>query len=65
MPPGPIDSPGRAAINAAMNPADGPWKFFVTVNPTTGETNFAETFEEHEENVALFQQWCAGNPDDC
>ncbi|MBW8173117.1 endolytic transglycosylase MltG [Ornithinimicrobium sp. Arc0846-15] len=65
LPPGPIDSPGRAAINAAMNPADGPWKFFVTVNPTTGETNFAETFEEHEENVALFQQWCADNPDDC
>lgn len=65
LPPSPINSPGREAIEAAMNPADGPWKFFVTVNPSTGETNFAETFAEHEENVEQFQQWCADNPDDC
>ncbi len=65
LPPGPIDSPGTAAIEAAMNPADGPWLYFVTTNPSTGETKFAVTFKEHNENVAEFQRWCADNPDDC
>lgn len=65
LPPGPINSPGIRAIEAAMNPADGPWLYFVTTNPSTGETRFAVTFEEHEENVAIFQQWCSDNPDDC
>ncbi|MGC1206451.1 MAG: endolytic transglycosylase MltG [Ornithinimicrobium sp.] len=65
LPPGPINSPGTAAIEAAMNPAEGPWLYFVTTNPSTGETKFAVTFEEHNDNVAEFQQWCADNPDDC
>ncbi|MGI8948188.1 MAG: endolytic transglycosylase MltG [Ornithinimicrobium sp.] len=65
LPPGPINSPGVAAIEAAMDPADGPWTYFVTVNPSTGETKFATTFEEHEQNVAEFQQWCRDNPDGC
>ncbi|MGB3256745.1 MAG: endolytic transglycosylase MltG [Ornithinimicrobium sp.] len=65
LPPGPINSPGTAAIEAGMDPADGPWLYFVTTNPSTGETKFAVTFEEHNENVAEFQRWCADNPDDC
>ncbi|MGB3762593.1 MAG: endolytic transglycosylase MltG [Ornithinimicrobium sp.] len=65
LPPGPINSPGTAAIEAAMNPAEGPWLYFVTTNPSTGETKFAVTFEEHNQNVAEFQRWCADNPDDC
>lgn len=65
LPPAPINSPGVAAIEAAMNPADGPWVYFVTVDPSTGETKFATTFEEHQQNVAQFQQWCRDNPDEC
>ncbi|MGB5952817.1 MAG: endolytic transglycosylase MltG, partial [Ornithinimicrobium sp.] len=65
LPPGPINSPGIETIKAALEPADGPWLYFVTVNPSTGETKFAETFEGHNENVAEFQQWCRDNPDDC
>ncbi|MCE0488356.1 endolytic transglycosylase MltG [Ornithinimicrobium sediminis] len=65
LPPGPVNSPGLDAIEAAMNPEEGPWLYFATVDPTTGETNFAETFEEHQENVRLFNQWCRDNPDDC
>lgn len=65
LPPGPINSPGLAAIEAAMNPADGSWKYFVTVNPSTGETRFADTFEEHQKNEKLFQKWCKDNPDSC
>lgn len=63
LPPGPIGAPGDDAINAALNPADGPWIFFVTVNPETGETLFAETYEEHLQNVELFQEWLRDNPD--
>jgi UPF0755 protein len=40
LPPGPIDSPGDAAIQAALHPAAGPWLYFVTVDPKTGVTQF-------------------------
>lgn len=40
LPPGPIDSPGDAAIQAALHPAVGDWLYFVTVNPHTGQTEF-------------------------
>ena len=59
LPPTPIMTPGEQAIEAALNPADGPWLYFVTTNPDTGETKFAETFDEHQNNVAEFQEWCA------
>ncbi len=65
LPPGPINSPGIDAIEAATNPADGPWLYFVTTNPSTGETKFAVTFEDHNKNVAEFQKWCRDNPDAC
>jgi len=62
LPPGPINSPGDSAIAAASHPADGPWLFFVAVDLNTGETRFAVTFEEHQQNVQLFQQWLRDNP---
>src|SRR6202021_1484423 len=40
LPPGPIDSPGDAAIRAALHPAAGNWLYFVTVNPKTKQTDF-------------------------
>jgi UPF0755 protein len=45
LPPTPINSPGEAAMRAALNPADGDWLYWVTVNLETGETKFAETSE--------------------
>ncbi|QIM21040.1 endolytic transglycosylase MltG [Phycicoccus sp. HDW14] len=65
LPPGPIGNPGKASIEAAANPADGDWVFFVTVDPSTGETKFASTSAEHERNVKEFQQWCSDHPGKC
>ncbi len=58
LPPGPIENPGQEAMEAAVNPADGPWYFYVTINLRTGETRFAETLEEHNRNVELLNEYC-------
>lgn len=60
LPPGPISSPGEAALTAALNPAEGDWLFFVVVDLETGETRFAHTKEEHDANVAVLRSYCAG-----
>lgn len=65
LPPGPINSPGAASIEAAANPTPGPWLFFVTVDPDTGETKFAATQAEHDQNVKEFQSWCRQHSDRC
>ena len=65
LPPGPINNPGAASIEAAAKPADGPWFFFVAVNPDTGETKFATTAAEHDRNVQEFNAWCSENKDKC
>lgn len=62
LPPGPISNPGDKAIAAAMAPVDGPWLYFVVVNPDTGETKFATTYPEHQANVKEFQAWLKAHP---
>jgi UPF0755 protein len=57
LPLGPISNPGEEAIAAVMAPEPGPWLFFVTTNPQTGETKFAATAAEHARNVTEFQAW--------
>lgn len=61
LPPTPIANPGGASIDAVLNPADGDWLFWTTVNLDTGETKFASTFEEHQQNVAELRTWQAEN----
>lgn len=58
LPPGPITSPARSALEAAVDPADGDWLFFVTVNLDTGETEFNTTYAEHQKSVEKWQAWC-------
>lgn len=62
LPATPIANPGDAAIEAAMHPADGPWLYFVTVNMSTGETQFSETYAEHQQGIKKMQAWCKANP---
>ena len=65
LPPGPIDSPGLSAMQAAVSPAPGPWFYFVAVNPDTGETRFAVDAAGHAANVKLFRKWCSAHPGKC
>ncbi len=58
LPPGPINSPGKAAMRAAMEPAEGNELYFVTVNLDTGETLFADSFEKHKINVQKLNEFC-------
>lgn len=49
LPPGPIASPGRAALQAALAPADVDYLYFVSRND--GSHAFASTLAEHNANV--------------
>ncbi|MFK0401142.1 endolytic transglycosylase MltG [Microbacterium sp. NPDC090225] len=63
LPVTPIASPNDAAIDAAMHPEDGPWLYFVTIDLSTGETQFSETYEEHQAGIEKWREWCRANPD--
>ncbi len=53
LPPGPIASPGKASIDAALQPAAVPYLYFVSRND--GSHAFATTLEEHNKNVFRWQ----------
>jgi UPF0755 protein len=56
LPPRPINSPGEAALEAALDPAKGDWLYFVAVDPKTKETKFAKTYEKFLELKQEFQR---------
>ncbi len=62
LPPTPINSPGEAAMKAALNPADGDWLYYVTVNPDTGETKFTADYDEFLGFKSELSDWLAANP---
>jgi len=59
LPPGPIDSPGAAAIQAVLNPAAGNWLYFVTVNPQTKLTLFTASQTQFAQYRAELQHYLA------
>lgn len=54
LPPTPIANPGKAAIEAALNPDDTTYVFFVADG--TGGHAFATTLAEHNRNVAKWRK---------
>ena len=58
LPPTPIEAPGDDALRAATHPADGGWYYYVTVNLKTGETKFAETYDEFLKYKDELRQYC-------
>jgi UPF0755 protein len=52
LPPTPIAMPGRAAINAALNPAAGTELYFVATGLGDGSHQFSSTKAEHDAAVA-------------
>jgi UPF0755 protein len=69
LPPTPIGNPGLAAIEAAANPADTDYLFYVVKPGTCGEHVFTETLEEHTAAQAEYDEAreAAGgkSPDTC
>lgn len=58
LPVGPITSPSKKSIDAALHPADGDWLYFAVVNLDTGETEFNNDLNGHNASVGKFQAWC-------
>lgn len=54
LPPTPIAMPGRDAIVAALNPADGETLFFVATGLGDGSHSFSVTKEEHDAAVERY-----------
>jgi UPF0755 protein len=58
LPPGPIGNPGRSSLEAAMHPAQSDYFYFVA--DAQGHHRFAQTFAEHDKNVAAYRKAMRG-----
>ncbi len=56
LPPGPINSPGLAALQAAAHPAKTGYLFYVNKPNTCGELTFAKNEAEFEDAVAAYEK---------
>ena len=56
LPPGPIASPSLASIQAALDPAETNYYYYVTKKDGSQGHLFAETYDEHLRNIAESQK---------
>ncbi len=56
LPPTPINSPGRASIDAALNPAETDYIYMVAKGDGSGEHSFTRTLSEHQQAVRQFRK---------
>lgn len=54
IPPTPIGAPGLESLRSALEPADGPWLYYV-LNDCEGHHAFSESYDEFLENKAIYQ----------
>lgn len=52
LPPTPISNPGLSTLQAAANPQDSPYWYYL--HDSKGEIHYAATIEEHNANVAKY-----------
>lgn len=57
LPPGPINMPPSAVLDAVLNAADVNFIFMCAKPDYSGRHNFAVTGEEHMRNARIFQNW--------
>ena len=61
LPPTPIAMSGRAAIHAAVHPAEGEELYFVATGLPDGSHKFSKTKEEHDDAVAAYLRQLRSN----
>jgi len=55
LPPGPICSPGKKAIRAALYPANAAYRFFVSKADGSGRHTFTSTFSQHNRAIRFIK----------
>ncbi|MEU4363038.1 endolytic transglycosylase MltG [Promicromonospora sp. NPDC023987] len=61
LPPTAIGAPGRESVEAVLNPPEGPWVWYVTVNLDSQETKFTDSYDEFLAFKDEYQTWAAEN----
>jgi UPF0755 protein len=52
LPPGPIDNPGKASLEAALKPKAT--KYWYYLHDSSGQIHYAVTLEEHNQNICTY-----------
>lgn len=63
--PTPINNPGGLALEAALNPENGNWLYFITTDLLTTETKFTQSYAEFLVFKDELLAFCDVNPDVC
>ena len=62
LPPGPIANPGLVALQAALQPAETEFRYFVVKDPDTGSHHFSTVLSEHSEAKFVYLKQVARSP---